>query len=182
MTIIPIETLTRWTKESSARAVSKLANLLELREILIENTVKGKSRNSVSQIYSEAAKALGYSKNTLERNIRIIREYEDEKLVYWIVSGLSFDHIEAANFYQTSDKPAVWLLDRAIDPGNETGNIMTVDELTIFANGEKATPGVVNRFLNLLSRIGDFPAKFGWDADKSTRFHELVKQIKEFIE
>ena len=178
--IIPAELLARWREHTKKRNLNKLCDLIDFRDFLLENDHNG---TPIGLIYKEAAAAMGYSDNTLQRNVRIIRSYPSEQLLKWIHAGLSFDHLEMANFYQDATKPAAWLLDKAVDPGNAEGKVMTVDELILFANSEKRYTPVLIRLKNLWHRIGDFPiAKLGWEADKTARFDAWRIQGKEFFE
>ena len=179
-TIIPAELLARWSSHTKKRNLSKMCDLIDLRDFLQEN---GHNGTPIGLIYKEAATAMSYSKNTLERNIRIIRSYPSEKLYEWIKAGLSFDHIEASNFYQDETKPAAWLLDKAIDLGNAEGNVMTVDELIIFANSEKRYTPVFIRAKNMWIRLVELMGKSPiWEPEKLSRFEIWRNAGKEFFE
>jgi hypothetical protein len=181
LSVIPAELLARWREHAKKRNLSKLCDIIDFRDFLLENDHNG---TPIGLIYKEAAAAMGYSDNTLQRNVRIIRSYPSEQLLKWIHAGLSFDHLEMANFYQDEKKPAAWLLDKAIDPGNADGSIMTVDELILFANSEKKYTEIFIRAKNMWTRlvdlIGNSPKPL-WEPDKVLRYNEWREAGKEFF-
>lgn len=134
MGLIPDKTKQAWRKNAKARGVSELHDLLEFREILLENNVNGKPRHPIGQLYAEAAESMLLAQNTLERKMRTIRAYTAEQLNGWISGGLSFDHIENANDFQ--EYPPAELLNAAIELGAQNGNKpMTVEEMITLASG-----------------------------------------------
>lgn len=155
MGIIPEQTKRAWHRNAKARNTDELSDLLEFRDILIENTVSGKPRHPIGQLYAEAAESMLLAQNTLERKMRTIREYTAKQLNGWIGGGLSFDHIENANDFQ--EYPPAVLLHAAIELGARNGNKpMTVAEMITFANGgepPKQTDAKVTKAFDYLRKI-----------------------------
>lgn len=137
MSLIPESRKREWRRSAHKRDSLDLNNLLDFRDLLEENAVNGLPRHPIGELYAEAAEAMGYAKNTLERKIREIREYPADKLQGWLNDGLSFDHIEKANDYQ--NYPPAELLDKAVELGAKEGDKpMTVEEMITLANGGKS--------------------------------------------
>jgi len=182
MTIIPTATLTKWRAAASRSAMVKLTNLCEFRDILTENMEGGKARHPIMQLYDEAAKAMLISVETLRHDIADIRNYTEYQMTVWIMNRVSFDHIRTANeLAEIAHKTPVELLDAAIDPGNANGDTMTVKELQAYALGEKIMTAEYVQGMNWLKRLADFPVRYNWEPEKTSRFETWLEQGKEFF-
>ena len=173
MTIVPAESLTKWRTRSYRSAMLKLANLLELREIVEDAEAEG--QRVLMQIYAEAAEAFMRHEDTVRADLATIRRYSPEKLVYWIKSGYSFAHIAAANMYaDRSGRKPLELLDEAIQHGGKEGDkAMTVKELIAFATGEKEYKPAFSPS-TVLSLLGKIPNSLNWVEEKRVKFNEWL--------
>lgn len=171
MTFIPASVLDKWRTTSRKTALVKLANLLEFRDILTENKTRNGDRVPLMELYREAAEAMLISDETLRHDMAAIREYPDVDLLRWIDNGVSFDHFRKANdLAEIAKKTPAQLLNECIDPGNATGQTMTVNELCAHALGEKQMPPAHVQGIGLLSKLANFPARFKWDESKTRAF------------
>lgn len=177
--MIDQKTLSRWATRARRSAYNKLVNLLEFREMIPDFKAEG----VLMEAYKEAGAAMMISPETLRRDIATIREYSKQDLVRWIRQGVSFDHLDTANsLYEIAHKSPKQLIEECIDPGNATGETMTVPELTAFALGEREIHPAVYQVNVWISRLCNFPTVLGWADEKRARFDEVIKQLKEFFE
>lgn len=151
MSLIPDELIKSFRSNAHRRDCYELNSLIAFRDYLAENMANGKPRLPVGELYAEAAEAMGYSQNTLERKIRTIRNYDAEVLQNWINSGLSMDHIENANSFQNFPPSA--LLDLAV--GANGDKPATVEEMCALAGGKSPSPAMakVNRAWDFVRKI-----------------------------
>ena len=151
MSLIPEALLKSFRSNAHKMNCYELNSLIAFRDYLTENMANGKPRFPIGELYAEAAEAMGYAVNTLERKIRTIREYDARVLQGWIDAGLSMDHIENANQFQKF--PPASLLDLAVDAGE--GKPATVEQMIALANGGKPLPPAAAR----VNRAWDFIRK-----------------------
>jgi len=180
MMFIPAETKTVWRQRARRGALSKLKSLLEFREMIADY----KAEHVLMEAYKEAAEAMLIAPETLRDDMGKIREYSRENLVRWLSSGLSFDHLETANrLAEAAKKTPAQLLNEAIDPGNATGETMTVDELAVYAIGELPhnSRRAVIQMTIMFDRLRKFPTRFKWDEIKTGRFTDWLDLGKEFL-
>lgn len=178
--LIPTETLKAWRGRAKRGALELLDSLCEFREMIPDF----KAEAVLMQAYAEASEALMMAPETLRDYVGKVREYPKEQMIYWITNGVSFDHFEKANtLADLAHKPPAQLLDEAINPGNATGQTMTVKELTAYALGEVSQPMKVQvyRFTVLYKQLGKFPSLYGWDDDKAARYGEWLRAGEEFF-
>jgi hypothetical protein len=176
--VIDTATLSRWTRRSRRGALNKLVNLLEFRVMIPDFRAEG----VLMEAYAEAAAAMLCSDFTLRRNIGIIREYTKSDLVHWIQNGVSFDHFEkAAELAEFAHKTPLQLLNECIDPGNATGDTMTVKELQAFALGEQVIHPAIYRFNVLYTRLCNLHNGLNWNEDKIERYEALLIELKGFF-
>lgn len=180
VTLIPLSTKTVWRQRARRGALSKLKTLLEFRELMPEYKAEG----VLMQAYKEASEAMMCAPETLRDDMGKVREYSREDLVRWLSNGLSFDHLETANrLAEVAHKTPAQLLNEALDPGNATGEPMTVDELAIYATGElshNSRRGVIQMVI-MFDKLRKFPNRFNWDEIKTMRFTDWLDLGKEFL-
>jgi hypothetical protein len=184
MTLLPAEFRNRLQSRARKATALKLENYIELRDFIAENKDKI-SAVGWMEFYKEAGDSMDLSAETVRKNLTIIRNYPDEKLREWVKFGLSFDHIENANWLQNVKEcqyTAEALLDAAAYMGNGEGRRMTVEEMTTFALGEKVKPSVKGMVSSLFDRLVNFPNRLNWDTEKSTRFSNWLLEGKEFFD
>lgn len=182
MTIIPSGMLMRWSTRARRGSLSKLHTLLEFRDLCKSEGYK--DENCLMQAYKEAAEAMMIAPETLRDDMGKIRNYPARRLMYWLSNGLSFDHLETANrLAEVAKKTPEKLLNEALDPGNATGQPMTVNELTLFAIGEvpQSSRPHVYRLVVLFDKLRKFPTQYKWDELKAMRFTEWLELGKEFL-
>lgn len=182
--LLPVEFGKRLQSRARKSTALKLDNYLELRDFIGENEDKILSIGWMA-FYKEAGDWMDSAGETVRKNLTIVRNYPDEKLKQWISNGLSFDHIERANELQNVKEchyDAAQILDAAFQLGGSDGKRMTVDEMETFALGEKDRTGGVGRlFSSLLHKLGEFPSKFKWDSEKTSRFTQWLDAGREFL-
>ncbi len=168
--LIPAELLIKWRTRSYRASMMKLASLLDLRPIIEDAKAEGK--RTIMQMYVEAADAMMVHPDTVRADLAIIRSYPPDKLAYWIKNGVGFSHIEMANSLQeVAKKPAMQILDECITLGNSEGCPMTVNELIVFALGEKKKEPAFFRVNALFSRLDKLPFLLGWEQEKIVKFN-----------
>lgn len=177
VTMLPPALLSRIRRRTSRSNLVKLANLLDIRPYIEE--AKEEGQQPLMQMYGEIADAMMCHPDTVRANLATIRKYSADKLTYWLSNGLSFDHIDAANYYaEKKNMTPLALLDFAIENGDEYGRTMTVKQMVAFAGGEKSyTPALSANVL--LGRLGKFPKIFGWSVEKTARFQTAMDRIRE---
>lgn len=183
MMLIPSEFRKRLRNRARKATALKLENYIELRDFIAENEDKILEVGWM-EFYKQAGNCMDLSAETVRKNLAIIRNYPDESLRDWIEKGLSFDHIENANWLQNVKEckyDGVTLLNKAIDLGNKDGGRMTVEEMITFALGEKVKPSVRGIVSSLYDRLVNFPNRLNWDTEKSTRFKTWLDAGKEFF-
>jgi hypothetical protein len=177
---IAAETKATWTARARRNAHSKMESLLEFRTLL--NDAKAEGYPPIMELYAEAASAMECAVDTLRRDIATIREYSPAQLSIWIVRGISFDHMETANsLAEIAHKAPADLIHEAIDPGNATGETMTVKELQAHALGERPMPAPMYWVNRALSSFGGIPQRMNWNEEKTQRWNEILEQIREFF-
>lgn len=177
---IALETKATWTARARRNAHSKLQSLLEFRALL--NDAKAEGYPPLMELYAEAAEAMECAIDTLRRDVATIREYSAVDLSNWIVQGISFDHMETANsLAEIAHKAPADLLHEAINPGNATGETMTVKELQAHALGERPMPAPMYWVNKVFTALGNFPIRWNWSDEKKQRWNEWLEQGKEFL-
>lgn len=182
--LLPTEFQERLRTRARKATALKLENYLELRDFIAENEDRILDIGWM-EFYKEAGDCMDLSAETVRKNLTIIRNYPDDKLREWIKSGLSFDHIENANWLQNVKEcqyAGLVLLDKAVDLGNGEGKRMTVEEMTTFALGEQTKTGIKAAVSSLFQRLVNFPNRLKWDTDKSYRFQTWLDAGKEFFD
>lgn len=163
---------------------SKLALFLKIRDFVEENYDKIEA-TGWQNFYQECATWTGYSADSIDKGLDIIRSYETSRLKYWIEEkGLSFDHIEKANSAQNHcTMYADQILDAAIELGNGNGKVMTVKEMVAFALGGNVKKAAQFAFINTLSKwLRIIPVKFSeWDAAKVEEAKSLINRLMELM-
>lgn len=183
--IIPTVLGEKLRKRARVGNSNKLRNLLDLRDFIAENEDKIKEQG-YGNFYEEAADWMDCAPTTIQDNLTTIRNYEDEKLIFWIEkTGYGFDHIDRANELQNTKESlytnAEFLLDDSAKHGNENGKRMTVKELEAFALGgkERATPQFafsifLQKWFSKITRA--IPTT--WDSDKRKAFQAHVSDFQ----
>jgi hypothetical protein len=180
--LIPAKITNQWTRRAKAGDLLKLENMIEFRQLCKDEGYR--EEGVLMQAYSEAARAMFFSAETLRDLMGKIREYTPAQLKHWIRNGVSFDHLEKANLLaETARKTPMQLLDECIELGNEHGETMTVREMVAHAIGEIKLNGKQGSFhwLPLYDRLGKFPMKLSWDDEKSERWNTWLETGKEFF-
>jgi len=176
--LLPDELLNKWRTRSYRATALKLKSLLELRPIIED--AKAEGERTLMQMYFEAAEAMMVHPDTVRADLATIRSYPPDKLIYWIANGVGFSHIENANALQEiAKKPAAQLLTECITLGNEHGKTMTVNELIVFALGEKKKDPVFFRVNALFGRLGKLPSLLGWANEKVVKFNQWLDYGRE---
>jgi len=148
----------------------KIKCLCEFRDFLEECNKLPKS-----QIYAEAARAMGMNVSTLRDSMSIVRDWEVEKLHYWIIdNGMSFRHIELAGQLRPNNPEE--LLIQAMTLGNGDGKVMSCDEMVAFALGGKKGRGFGGQFTKWLNGFRKFRSHLSFE--KQVRFDELTTELK----
>lgn len=179
MSLIPRPVAERMKARARKGSRCHLENLLDVRDLIAEIY---RPQGKIMQAYSDAAVAMECSADTVRLGIGQIREYTDKDLFRWLDSGISFDHLSAANsLAELANKTPIELIEQAIDPGNAEGNTMTVRELEAFALGERKQNHPVFRFGVLLGRLLKFPNALKWDDEKTGRYMALLEELKGFF-
>lgn len=179
--LIPAEFGNKLQQLARKATKAKLQLLIEIRDFAEENYDKIEA-TGWQNYYKEVAAWTNYSWHTIDKGLDTIRNYETAKLTYWTDNGLSFDHIESANWAQNQcTMYADQILDGAIELGNGHGKVMTVEEMLTFALGGNARKPEAYPLMNTLSRwLTKIPDKFpNWDASKVSRVSELIRQLME---
>jgi hypothetical protein len=136
--ILPDELLKKWSRTFTRRAIDKLEALLELREILRE--MKDEGEACVMQAYKEAAEVMRYSPETLRHAIADLREYDADRLRFWIRNDITYETIRTVNSLESYDMlnttPAQ-ILDEAVSLGNGEGKTMDKNEVVTHALGHR---------------------------------------------
>ena len=177
MTHIPAALIAKWRRNATGRALSKLENLLEYRDVLDENNKKV----PVETLEREAAAAMLVSVSHLRHAVGTIREYSEAQLRAWILKGVSFDHIARANSLSVNVPGApdpAGILDLAIVVGGENGKTMTVEEMTLLiVGGQKMRPAMY--LMNvILEKVANFAKKLDWPDEKRTAFEQAWIEFK----
>jgi hypothetical protein len=136
--ILPEKLLEKWRKTFTRRAVDKLEALLELRDILRE--MKDEGEQCIMQAYKEAAEVMRYSPETLRHAIADLREYDADRLRFWIANNITYETIRTVNSlesYDMLDVPPAQILDEAVNLGNGEGKTMSKNETVAHALGSK---------------------------------------------
>ena len=170
----------QWQARARRSSELKLESLLEFRDILGDARAEGYP--PLMELYAEAAPAMLCAVDTLRRDIAAIREYPEDVLRGWLANGLSFDHLETANqLGEIAHKAPADLLHEAIDPGNATGDAMTVRELVSHALGERPMPTPMYWVNRLFTSIVGVPQRLNWNDEKTSRFHDWLEAGKDFF-
>ena len=177
--LLPPARRERTRARARAGAFAELESLLEFREDMDDWKAEGR----LMQAYAEQAADMMISRDTLRRKLATIRNYSADDLCKWIENGISFEHMETANtLAEIAKKTPKQLLDECIELGDETGRVLTVDQLTSHALGEQIRKdSVMYRINNLFSELGKFPARLKWDVEKTTRFTKWLDAGREFL-
>lgn len=179
--IVPQGLKDRWRTRARRGALSMLKSLLEFRELVPEYKAEG----CLMQAYREAAEAMLISDETLRDLMGKIREYPEDRLIYLINNGVSYDHMEKAHLVSelAGYNDPLMLLEAAVEVGNEEGKTMTVKEMTSFAlgsvDGNRKNP--IYHFLPLYERLGKFPTRYGWDEQVTKSYMSWLDDGKRFF-
>lgn len=181
MSIAPEETRKKWRERSHKIAMNKLANLLDLRELVEDAEAEG--MRVKMQLIAEAAEDWGMHPDSVRADLATIRNYSPEQLSTWITNRVAFAHIDAANRLQTvAKKTPKQLLDQAYQLGNENGKTMTVQELEAFALGETEPPPIMLRVDWIFKKLGKFPTLLKWDEVKRARYEKIITELQELFQ
>jgi len=130
----------------------------------------------------EFAHAAGCSPQTLRRKLAAINGFNPEVLADLVNDGLSWEHLYAAHeLAEQAHKTPLALLREAVNPGNEHGETMTVNELITYALGERISSPETYAAMGWISRLQNIPQKLGWDEEKKTRWKFWIEAGKEFL-
>ena len=169
-----------WQTRARRGAMLKLESLLEFRDLLSDARAEG--HPPIMELYIEAAVPMMISSETLRRDIATIREYSRADLYRWLENGISFDHLDNANqLAEIAHKAPADLLNEAVDPGNATGETMTVRELQSYALGERPMPAPMYWVNRLFDSLCKSPTRWQWSEEKAQRWSEWIDQGKEFF-
>jgi len=161
-----------------AGALAELENLLEFRELMDEYKAEG----VLMQAYAEWSDAMMIAKDSLRRKMATIRNYSADDLYNWTEAGAGQEHLETANtLAELAHKTPKQLMIEAVTLGDEVGKVMTVDQLTSHALGEKKHEPALFRVNTLLSRLGRFPALLKWGTEKTERYTSWLEAGREFF-
>jgi len=177
--IVPEETRKRWRTRTYRQNMQKLANLLELRQIVEDAESEG--QRVLMQLYDIAAEDFSCHPDHVRADLATIRKYSPDNLVYWIKNRISFHHLEIANSHASLKQmtPAD-ALNFAIEHGDENGRPLTVKKLYQFLTGEKNyTPAFSAN--SMLARLGKFPTILKWDEVKKVKFQSWLDAGREFF-
>jgi len=180
-TIIPQELRTKLRDRSRRSTLLKMENLLDLRDFIEENYAQVEAMGWMN-FYKEAAEVMICAAETVRRDLSIIRSYETARLRDWVRNGLSFDHIETANWLQEyCTYYADQILDAAVTMGSGIGKTMTVAEMESFALGERRPRPQIFNANRLLEQLGYFPTKLNLTADAAAEWETLLNPLREFV-
>lgn len=182
--LLPAELGRRLRTRARQSTMLKLENFMELRDFIAENEDRIIDKGWM-EFYSEAGNWMDYSAETVRKYLSTIRSFPDESLKHWIKSGLSFDHIETANWLQNDQAchfDADSILDAAVSLGNGKGERMTVDEMIAFALGEKVQVDSDRRAKNtLLDKLSQLPHVLKWGAEKVAEYKIWLNDGRRFF-
>ena len=163
---------------AKAGALAELESLLEFRELMDEWKVEG----VLMQAYKEWSDAMMMASDTLRRKIANIRNYSADDLYKWFEAGVGFEHLETSNtLAELAKKTPKQLMNEAVDLGDENGKVMTVDQLTSHALGERKADPALFRVNVLFSRLGRFPTLLKWGEEKTGKYNQWVEAGREFF-
>ena len=179
MTILPASLLNDWKVRSRKRTKDKLDCLLEFRDQKDEYGDDWKAEGVTMVVYVEAAEAQGYSVDSFRQNLAVIREYAANDLCLWVDRGITFDHIETANsIAELARRKPIEIIEATYELGNETGKLMTVEQMTSWALGEREMPKGHILFSQLFERLGKFPNGLEWSDEKMEAWKCLTDEFK----
>lgn len=177
-TLIPQKQLDIVHARAKSGAQAELESLLWFRERVEE----WKAEKVLMQAYKDYSKAMMIAADTLRAKLATIRNHSGEDLERWLENGAGFLHLETANtLAEIAKKTPKQLMDEAVGFGNEHGDTMTVDELTIHALGERKLDPVFFRVNNVLSRLGKYPTLLKWGEEKKRKFETWLDAGREFF-
>lgn len=181
MTLIPAAVLKRWNKIADEASRNYLAIFIEFREWDAEL-----QHGEKMQAYREAAAAVMMSESTFRDKFGLVKRFQDDDLIRWFRRGISFDHLDKApSLAEACKRTPSDLLEAAISIGNESGETMTVEEMTAFALAETDQPKAsVNYHIESLvtSNLRKLRNLFKWDDDKAERFAIAFRDLlKEYV-
>lgn len=177
MTIIPEGKLTIWNVRATNADQDILQNLIEFREFYDE--LKNE-HGTLMQAYAEAAKANRMSAATFRDKFGLVKRFQDDDLLRWFASGISFDHLDKApQIAELTHRTPAELLEACIEIGGENGETMTADEMMRFGMGETDQPRVTARyhFEAAFRKVWKLPTLLGWAEDKSKRFTDDLRTL-----
>jgi len=175
---IPADVLATVRTRAQAGASAELESLLYFRENFLGELKHGQ----LMQAQAQYAKAMMISAATLRRKLWQIKAYSPDDLYRWLDAGISFEHLETASQYaDVAHKTPKRLLDECISLGDAAGKIMTVENLTSHAVGEREDRPEAYQAINLISRLLNIPQKMKWDDEKLSRWNDWIKLGKEFF-
>lgn len=178
-TLIPADFGAKLQQLARKATKAKLALLIEIRDFAEENYDKIEA-TGWQNFYKEVAGWTNYSWHSIDKGLDTIRSYPAERLNYWTDNGLSFDHIESANWAQNQcTMYGDQILNAAIELGNGQGKVMTVDEMIAFALGGEARKPEAYPLINTLSKwLNKITEKFPhWEASKVSRVQGLITEL-----
>jgi len=180
---IPVDFGKRLQSRARKSTLLKMENMIELRDFYFENKEK---IDSVQGFYEEAGDWMDFGAESVKKALNTIRNYPETVLIKWVKSGISFSHIETANWLQnvkgSKYTEALPLLNDVIGLGDENGKRMTVEKMIAFALGEKEYKERIkaNFILSMFEKIRDF-ALANVKQELLPDFHEWLKQGARFF-
>jgi hypothetical protein len=171
---------TEWRKRSLLDAHHLIKSLYELLEIMSDFPARDPRRGMAIK---EFAECYGKAEATVRDYLEKIKPYTYVFMVNAIHAGFTFDHFEKAQMYASAKQMTPpELITACLDMGNGEGKIMTVDEMTSFALGEKDTTGADSRnFRKWYDKLVQLPTAYKWDAEKKLRYLDWLKIGWEFF-
>ena len=163
---------------AKAGALAELESLLEFRELVDE----WKAEGVLMQAYTEWSDAMMIARDTLRRKMSNVRNYAADDLYRWFEEGAGFEHLETANtLAELAKKTPKQLMNEAVDLGDQHGKVMTVDQLTSHALGERKAEPALFRVNTILSRLGRFPLLLKWGDEKTNKYNQWLEAGREFF-
>ena len=111
-----------------------------------------------------------------------VRNYAADDLYRWFEEGAGHEHLETANtLAELAKKTPKQLMNEAVDLGDQHGKVMTVDQLTSHALGERKAEPALFRVNTILSRLGRFPLLLKWGDEKTNKYNQWLEAGREFF-
>lgn len=141
-----------------------------------------------AQDYHEAiAAATGWAEKTVEAKLNALRAYDESTLRQWFEHGITFDHLQKANWVTSIqgtkhfENPFA-LLDDAVTIGGASGKTMTVKEMESFALGETMPRPKTARIINILSGwLDKLTTRLGVTGENAKILQAKIADLLEFV-